>query len=241
MPMTPDDDLHAGHRSRLRTRFVAEGLDGFEDHQVLELLLFYAIPRRDTNEIAHLLLTRYGSLSAVLEADPADLAATPGIGEAAASLLALVPAMTRRYAMDRARQDRTVLDSTERAAAFAVPLMAGRTEEVFYVVCLDSRLRVLVPALVSEGMLDHARVEPRRAVEAALRHKAHSVILAHNHPNGKAKPSTADHAATRALCAAFDPIGIAVRDHLVIAGEEWYSFTRAGDLARSRDAKGTSS
>jgi len=224
------DNLHAGHRARLRRRFLDEGLDAFEDHQVLELLLFHAIPRRDTNELAHLLLQRYGSFSAVLEADPVDLSRTAGIGDAAATLLSLVPGLTRRYAVDRTRQERNTLTTSEQAAAFLVPFMAGRTEEVFYVVCLDTQCRVIVPALIVEGLPDRAHVEPRQAVEAALRHRAHSVILAHNHPTGQARPTTADHRATQALVTAFGAIGIAVRDHLIVAGEQWYSFSRAGDL-----------
>jgi len=224
------ENVHVGHRARLRRRFVEEGLDAFEDHQVLELLLFFAIPRRDTNELAHLLLRRYGSFASVLEADPLDLASSEGIGEAAATLLSLVPALTRRYSVGRARQARHTLSTSERAAEFLVPFMAGRTEEVFYVVCLDTQCRVIVPALVSEGLLDRAHVEPRAAVEAALRHKAHSVILAHNHPTGRARPTTADHRVTERLVAAFGAIDIAVRDHLIVAGEDWHSFALAGDL-----------
>jgi DNA repair protein RadC len=232
------ENLHTGHRARLRRRFLEEGLDAFEDHQVLELLLFYAIPRRDTNEIAHLLLKRYGSLSAAFEADPIDLAQTEGIGEAAGTLLSLVPALTRRYSVDRARQERHTLTTSERAAEFLVPFMAGRTEEVFYVVCLDTQCRVIVPALVVEGLPDRAHIEPRQAVEIALRHKAHSVILAHNHPTGQAKPTTADHRVTQTLVNAFSAIGITVRDHLIVAGEEWYSFARAGDMPSMKPAGG---
>lgn len=224
------ENLHAGHRARLRSRFLAEGLDTFEDHQVIELLLFYAIPRRDTNELAHLLLKRYGSFSAVLEADPVDVAKTEGVGDGAATLLALVPALTRRYLVDRARHERHALTTTERAAEFLVPFMAGRTNEVFCVLCLDTQCRLIVPALVEEGLPDRAHVEPRQVVEVALRHRAHSVVLAHNHPTGQAKPTTADHRVTQAVVAAFSAIGIAVRDHLIIAGEQWYSFARAGDL-----------
>lgn len=183
------NNLHEGHRTRLRKRFREEGLDAFDDHQALELLLFFAIPRRDTNELAHLLLRRYGSFSALLEADPVDLAQTEGVGEAASTLLSLVPTLTRRYSLDRARQERHTLTTSERAAEFLVPFMAGRTEEVFYVVCLDTQCRVIVPALVVEGLPDRAHIEPRQAVEVALRHKAHSVILAHNHPTARAKPS----------------------------------------------------
>jgi DNA repair protein RadC len=234
-------NLHAGHRSRLRKRFFEEGLDAFEDHQVIELLLFYAIPRRDTNEIAHLLLRRYGSLSGVLNADPVDLAQTEGVGQAAATLLSLVPSLTRRYSLDRVREGRYPLTTTERAAEFLVPFMAGRTEEVFCVVCLDTQCQVIVPGLVAEGLLDRAHIEPRQAAEVALRHKAHSVILAHNHPTGRAKPTTSDHRATQALVSAFEAIGIPVRDHIIVAGEEWYSFSQAGDLASNKPPGGEKS
>jgi len=223
-------NLHAGHRARLRRRFLDEGLDTFEDHQVLELLLFYAIPRRDTNEVAHMLLRRHGSLSGVLDADPKDLADNEGIGEGAATLLALIPAVARRYQHDRCQHRQSSLKSTEQAAEFIVPLMVGRANEVFYVVCLDTQLRVIVPALVSRGSVSQAHVEPRRVVEASLRHKAHAVILAHNHPTGTAKPSTADHGVTKTLVDALGLIGIRVLDHIIVAGESWFSFSRAGDL-----------
>jgi DNA repair protein RadC len=224
------ENVHEGHRARLRRRFTEEGLDGFEDHQVLELVLFYAIPRRDTNEIAHLLLRRFGSLSGVLEADPADLSHVEGVGDGAAALLSLLPALTRRYYIDRVHQVRHALTSSERAAAFLIPFMAGRTQEVFYVVCLDTQSRVIVPALVAEGLPDRVHVEPRQVVEAALRHKAFAVILAHNHPTGQAKPSTADHRVTQRLCDAFSAIGVGVRDHIIIAGDDWFSFALSGDL-----------
>jgi len=222
---------HSGHRARLRKRFFEEGLDAFEDHQILELLLFFAIPRKDTNEIAHLLLRRYGSFSGVLDADPHDLAETEGIGEAAAALLSIVPSLTRRYSIDRTRHERHLLNTSERAAMYLVPFMAGRTTEVFFVVCLDARCQVIVPGVVTEGLLDRAHVEPRQAVEIALRNKAHSVVLAHNHPTGQAKPTTADHRVTQSLVNAFGAIGIPVRDHIIVAGEDWYSFSRAGDMA----------
>ncbi len=232
-----EKNLHGGHRNRLRRRFQTEGLDSFEDHQILELMLFYALPRRDTNELAHLLLRRYGSLANVLEADPADLAKTDGIGEVAATLLSLIPPLTRRYLVDRTSQPRHQLSSTERAAEFLVPLMAGRSEEVFYVVCLDTQCRVIVPAIVSEGSIDRANVEPRAVVEVALRHRAHSVILSHNHPTGTPRPTTADHRVTRTLVGALGAIGIAVRDHIIVAGEEWFSFVQAGELPKQETSQ----
>lgn len=195
--------------------------------------MFFAIPRRDTNDLAHLLLNRYGSFSGVLDADPKDLARTEGIGEVAATLLSLIPAVARRYQHDRCEHRESSLDSSEKAAEFIVPLMAGRTEEVFYVICLDTQLRVIVPALVSRGSVNRAHVEPRHVVEATLRHRSHAVILAHNHPTGNARPSTADHYVTKTLVDALGLIGIRVLDHLIVAGEDWFSFSRSGELPES--------
>jgi len=222
--------LHKGHRDRLRLRFLKEGLDSFEDHQVLELLLFQAIPRRDTNPISHKLMQRFGSLSAVLEADPKDLAAVEGVGANAAAFLSMIPHVTRRYFYDRIRHSRKTLNTSEAAAEYLVPLMAGRSEEVFYVICLDSQLRVLYPALISEGTVKDALVHPRKVAEAAVRHKAASVILAHNHPAGSARPSAHDHKLTRNLVQALGGINVHVVDHIIVAGEVIYSFQREGTL-----------
>jgi len=224
------EKLHGGHRERLRERYLREGLDNFEDHQVLELLLFQAIPRLDTNPVAHRLIQRFGSFSAVLEADPKDLAAVEGVGSNAAAFLSMIPQMTRRYFLDRIKHTRKPLNTSEAAAEYLVPLMAGRSEEVFYVICLDSQLRVLYPALISEGTVKDAFVHPRHVVEAAVRHKAASVILAHNHPAGSAKPSTHDHKLTRNLVQALGGINIQVVDHIIVAGDLIYSFQREGTL-----------
>src|SRR5665648_913180 len=151
--------MHEGHRSRLKNRFIEEGLDGFEDHQILELLLFYAIPRRDTNELAHALIHKYGSLSGVLEADPKDLGSIPGLGENSAVLLALIPSLARIYLKDR-WGTRPVLNSTAKAGEYILSLFAGRTYEVFYVICLDAQHNVIYPALVHEGTIDQAPVYP---------------------------------------------------------------------------------
>lgn len=225
-----EGQLHTGHRKRLRERFLKEGLDSFEDHQVLELLLFQAVPRLDTNPIAHKLMKRFGSLSAVLEADPKDVASVEGVGENAAAFLSMLPHVTRRYFHDRVKHSRKPLNSSESAAEYLVPLMAGRSEEVFYVICLDSQLRVLYPALISKGTVKDALVHPRHVAEAAVRHKAASVILAHNHPAGSAKPSSHDHKLTRSLVQALGGINVQVVDHVIVAGELTYSFSREGTL-----------
>lgn len=232
MNTAESSNIHDGHRARLRSRFLNDGLDGFEDHQVLELVLFFGIPRADTNPIAHRLMRRFGSLSAVLEADPKDLASVEGMGEKAAAFLTLIPQVTRRYFHDRVGRDSPQLTNSETVTEYLVPLMAGRPEEVFYVLCLDSRCRVLVPALLAEGTVKEAHVHPRHVVEEALRHRAASVTLAHNHPAGTAKPSNADHQLTTVLVRALGAIGIPVLDHIIVAGERTYSFVREGVLPK---------
>lgn len=221
--------MHEGHRNRLKRRFLEEGLDGFEDHQILELLLFYAIPRRDTNEIAHSLIDKYGSLSGVLEADPKDLTATSGLGENSTVLLTLIPSLARIYLKDRWGV-RPTLNSTARAGEYVLTLCAGRTYEVFYVICLDAQHKVIYPALVHEGTIDQAPVYPRMIVETALRHKAHSIILAHNHPGGSPSPSPQDIEVTKKIRTALESISISVLDHIIAAGERYVSCTEKGLL-----------
>ncbi|MDD4753065.1 MAG: DNA repair protein RadC [Desulfitobacteriaceae bacterium] len=221
------DRLHEGHRRRLKNRFLEEGLDGFEDHQVLELLLFFSIPRRDTNDTAHQLLKKFGSLTGVFDADPKDLAKTAGIGESSSILLSLIPSLSRRYSLDRWGK-RPVLDGTAKAGEYILSLFAGRTYEVFYIICLDSQLGVIFPALLNEGTINQAPVYPRVIVETALRHKAHSVILAHNHPGGSTKPSQQDIEVTKRVKNALESIEISVLDHIIAAGSRYVSLAEKG-------------
>lgn len=223
-------DLHMGHRERLRNRFLNEGLDGFEEHQVLELLLFHVIPRRDTNQLAHLLLQRFGSLSAVLECNAKDLQAVPGIGQQAAFFLALIPPLTRRYLNSRRNREKPTLDHPSRCRQYIIPLMAGRTEEVFYVLSLDNQCRLLFADPVSQGTVNEAYIHPRVVVETVLRHKATRVILAHNHPTGSLKPSSSDLQITRTLVQALAAIGVLVLDHLIVGGDSALSFAEEGLL-----------
>ncbi|MFZ5975028.1 MAG: RadC family protein [Bacillota bacterium] len=217
------EEMHEGHRKRHKERYLTEGLEGFKDHEVLELLLYYSIPRRDTNEIAHTLLKKFGSLNAVLDADPSELEATAGVGIHSAILLSLVPAIARRYDI-AAIGDRPQLDSTARAGEYAMALLKGIPVERFYLICLDAQCRVTYAALLQEGTINQAAVYPRMVVETALRHRAHSLIIAHNHPGGALKPSKADIRVTRAVMDAVKPLGIDVLDHIIVAGRGYFSF-----------------
>ncbi|WP_010250360.1 RadC family protein [Acetivibrio cellulolyticus] len=221
--------MHEGHRKRLKMRFLKDGLDSFEPHQVLELLLFYSIPRKDTNELAHELLSKYGSLSGVFEADPKDLSQISGVGESTAFLLSLIPQLSRRYFNDK-WGEKPELNSSTKAGQYAVSLFAGRTYEAFYIICLDSQNKVNYSELVHEGTINEAPVYPRLLVEAAIRHKANSVILAHNHPGGSLNPSRADIEATRTICNALESISIKVIDHIIVCGGKYYSFAENGRM-----------
>jgi DNA repair protein RadC len=224
-------NVHEGHRKRLKERFLREGLDNFEAHQVLELILFYSIPRRDTNEIAHELLKKYGSLANVFEADINDLIKTPGIGENSAFILSLIPSLARRYFKDK-WGSKPVIDSSSKAGQYAVSLFAGRLYEAFYVICLDAQNKVNFPVLLHEGTINESPVYPRLVVEAALRHQANSVILAHNHPGGSLKPSQADIEVTERIRTALESISIRVIDHIIVAGDKYVSFAEMGLMHR---------
>lgn len=219
--------MHEGHRQRLKSRFYKEGLDGFESHQVLELLLFYTIPRRDTNELAHKLIEKFGSFSGVLEAPEEELKCFVGLGENSASLLKLVPELARIYMKDKWR-DKPSLDSSKKAGKYAVSLFAGIKYEVFYVICLDSQNRLNHSTPVNEGTINEAAVYPRLIVEAALRHQANSVILAHNHPGGTLRPSSADISITKRICKALEGISVNVVDHVIVSGEKYISMAEKG-------------
>ncbi|MCG8501462.1 MAG: DNA repair protein RadC [Firmicutes bacterium] len=218
-----DKNLHKGHRQRVKARYLAEGLDAFEDHQVLEMLLFYSIPMRDTNELAHKMIKEFGSLAGLFEADPKDICNRCGISENTAILVSLIPSLARRYFKGK-WGNKPVLSSASKAGEYAVSLFTGRTYEVFYLICLDAQNRVNHAALVHEGTINEAPVYPRLIVENALRHQANSVILAHNHPGGSLKPSDADIKVTKNIKSALEAISIKVYDHIIVAGDQYVSL-----------------
>lgn len=221
--------MHEGHRERVKKRFLNEGLDSFEDHQVLELLLFYAIPRKDTNELAHTLINKYGSLSAVFEADPVELATTIGISDNSAVLLSLIPYLSRYYLKDKWSKNE-IIDSSTKAGKYLLDLFAGRNYEMFYLICLDVQNKVINASLVHEGTVNEVHIYPRIIVETALRYKANSVILAHNHPSGSMEISMADEEATKKIKLALNAISIQVMDHIIVAGNHYVSFAEKGIL-----------
>lgn len=220
------ESIHAGHRERIRERLRTAGLSAFSEHEVLELLLTYAIPRQDVNPLAHELIATFGSLNAVLDADESELLRVKGMGRQAALLLTMMPQLLRRYQLS-ALGERPVIVTLRDAREYCAPLFIGASEEHIYMICLDQAGHVLHRTLLHTGTVDQVVLHPRTVVETAIRHNAHAVILAHNHPSGIADPSQADLDITGRISAALYMIGIKLVDHLIFAaGGDAFSILR---------------
>ncbi len=220
------DSVHSGHRGRMRRRFLETGLNGFQPHEVLELLLFYGIPRRDTNEIAHNLLSRFGSLHNVLTADPQDLMQEPYISENAAVLLALFRAVSQYDA--GAQMIGKELDTYCKVCKFFLDLYLFEEREVIRAALLDEKLRVMRCEVVAEGHPSAAQMTVRQLTELAYRANSNTIILAHNHPRGTAKVSGEDIAATRHLVPILQQCGITLVDHVIVSGDQAVSMREQG-------------
>ena len=218
--------LHDGHRQRLIQRFLEEDLDNFEPHNVLELLLFYAIPRKDTNELAHVLMDTFGSLKGVFDAPYEELIKVTGIGPNTAALLKLVPSLTRTYYSSDARS--IILDTSEKSGEYFLPYYIGQTEEVVRLACLDAGGKVISNQILHRGSANAAEVNLRKIVNIALRNNAMGVILAHNHPGGLPLPSEEDVATTKSIREALMPMGILLMDHIIVAGQDYVYMARSG-------------
>ena len=219
---------HSGHRDRLRGEFLARS-ESFPDHKVLELLLFYALPRQDTNPIAHDLLERFGSLEGVLDAPPEALAQVKGVGDRSAVLFKAVKELARRYAAGRSRIGNLI---TTNYAAYEIlhPLFFGGRNERVYLLCLDGKKKLLGCAKLGEGNVNAAEVTPRGVVETALNHNAARVILAHNHVSGLALPSDEDKATTLYLQTLLSQVGVLLDDHLIFVDDDMVSLKDSGLL-----------
>ena len=219
--------VHKGHRERLKARFLETGLDSFTDVQALELLLFYAIPQKDTNPIAHALLDRFGSLSQVLDAPLEALKKVPGISDHSASLLRLVTELARIYQVDSAQRTE-VLTSLDACGRYLVPRFFGRKVETVFLLCLDAKCKVLCCREIGEGSVNAASISVRKVVEAALSANATTVVLAHNHPSGVALPSADDVQTTRRIAAALSAVEVKLIDHIVVAEGDFISMVQSG-------------
>ncbi len=227
-PATPSAP-HAGHRARLRARFEEGGDAGVADYELLELLLFRSIPRRDLKPLAKALIARFGGVADVLSAPRARLVEVDGVSEAVAIDLAIVAAAGRRMARDRVMH-KPVITSWSALLDYCRTHMADAPREQFRVLFLDKRNRLIADEVMSQGTVDHAPAYPREVVRRALELNSTAVILAHNHPSGDPTPSSADVEMTREIINAARPLGVMVHDHIVVGRERVASFKALGLL-----------
>lgn len=216
-------NVHAGHRERMKSRLRDMGSSGFDRHQLVEILLFFGIPRRDTNELAHRLVETFGTLSALFDAPYEELMRVQGMTANAATLIRLCDELMEECQRERFSADR-VLDTTEKLANYILPRFVGAQTERVLLVCLDNRGRVLADGVLSEGSVNSSEINIRQALQLALRCNATMAVMAHNHPGGQPTPSRADLEATMAMAKALAVADIRLADHLVVAGNEYVSM-----------------
>lgn len=218
--------VHQGHRARVKEKFLDNGFHGMHPHEILEFLLFFSIPRGDTNPIAHELIATFGSITEVFDAPIEELIKIKGIGESSAILIKSVPQFAREYAQGQNLNNR--ITTTYEAGNHLVPKFIGRTKETFFVTMLDNKSHIIKDVLVSEGTVNQVSVNVRKVVELSIKYQAVKVVMAHNHPKGFAFPSTSDEYTTYKIRDALNLIGIELFDHLIVVEDDYVSMRDSG-------------
>lgn len=212
-----------GHRDRLRARFREAGADALADYELLELVLFRAIPRRDVKPLAKELLRKFGTFAEVVSAPPSRLAEVAGLGDTAVTELKVVQAAAQRLARGEVRR-KPVLSSWSAVLDYCRAVMAFSDREQFRLLFLDKRNQLIADEVQGTGTVDHTPVYPREVVKRALELSATAIIMVHNHPSGDPTPSAADIAMTKSVMEVAKPLGIAVHDHIIVGREGHASF-----------------
>jgi DNA repair protein RadC len=226
-----DAMLHSGHRDRVRQKFLQHGLDAFSDHEVLELALFFAIPRNDVNELAHRLIERFGSLFNVLNASAIELQQTDGVGEAASALLTLIPQIERKCQISLSSRFRqTPIMNAADAAKLLQPFFLNQLKEVFYGLTLNNAQQQLSLRKLFTGSVSETSVSIREVMEFAIQDRATGLIIAHNHPSGVPFASQGDISQTDRLQDALKIIKVRLNDHIIFAHNEWTSMRETQTL-----------
>jgi DNA repair protein RadC len=220
-----------GHRQRLRERFLSAGLDGFQDYEVIELLLTLGTPRKDCKEMAKSALARFKTLQGVMEASIAELCEVDGIGPKNSFGLKLIKAVSDRY-LEKKLINKTAVSNSKELFDYLYHNIRDKVREHFKIIFLDSKNRVISTETHSMGTLTASSVYPREVLDSALRHKAAALIFAHNHPSGDPKPSPEDFAITQQLVFSGKVMGITVHEHIIIGDNCYYSFADQGHIAR---------
>ena len=225
----PHKPSYFGHRERISEKFAAAGLDSFLDHEILELLLTYAVPRRDTKPLAWALLKKFGTLASVFDADENQLTQVDGIGTGAARFLRLIRAVFKKYSLDEVKETVSIR-TPQQVLEYCKASLAGKKEECLEIIYLSVRNTVMSTQVVASGLIDRVAVSPRKIVECALAAKASAIILVHNHPSGDATPSQEDISLTQDVIQAAALFGILVHDHIIVGKGSHYSLKANGKI-----------
>lgn len=225
-----ESNSHSNHRERVRKKFAEFGFDGFYDHEVLEMMLFYAIPRCDTNPIAHALLDEFGTLAQVLDADVDSLKKVDGIGESAAVYLSALGKIVGRYNRSRWEDTKSAFANVTSAGLWCADYIGNETEEVFALICLDTQKQVKKQVILARGVVDKVHVDVRKIAQHVVSVNAKYIVLCHNHPSGILQPSYEDIEMTGKLIAALKPLEIEIIDHFVVSGRGFTSMAERGLL-----------
>ena len=212
---TPVKNPHAGHRKRLRERYARSGMEDFAPHEVLELLLTYASPRIDVNDQAHALIDRFGSVAGALDALPEELCEVKGIGPETVGFLTMLPAVFRRYALDKVTPMKS-MDTLAKIGEYLMALYTGVTFERVYLLLLNNSMGLIDCEHLADGSINSADVNVRRIAELALFKHASGVVLAHNHPRGLAIPSGNDYQITQDVESALETLGVPLLEHIIV-------------------------
>lgn len=221
--------IHDGHRNRMRERFWVSGFNAFQPHEILEMLLFYAIPRRNTSEIAHRLMNHFGSLSAVLDAPMQELVRIEGISRNAATLITMIAPLFREYTNDKFPKKPQLLTTTERLKNVILPLLDNLPNEAVALVCMDGKFKHLDSSIIAHGSVSAVDINTRLILQRALLFNASVVVLAHNHPSGLPNPSHADVAATLKINHALSMAEIRIWDHIIVGENKVVSMRSLPD------------
>ena len=229
-----EESIHSGHRGRLKRLYEEYGIDALSDHEVIELLLYYSIPRKDTNKIAHELLNSFGSLENIFAAPMSALVKVNGIKSNSALLIKLLPDIAVRIEKSKSRNV-TRLQTPAQIGDYLMPYFANRVTEAVMFLALDSKQRIVCCKQISEGNFNSANINIRLIIEEALKYNAAYIILAHNHPSGTALPSLADINTSKDIYAICQSIGVVFYDHLIFAGDDFVSFAESGGMKKFLD------
>ena len=229
--MQNNDNIHKGHRQRMRREMIEQdSLDQMSEHRLLEVLLFYGIPRRDTNPIAHELLKKFGTLTAVFEAEVEELKSVKGMTENAATLIKTIMPLARRYQDDKFKAG-SVFENIDELGRFLMRKYMGRKNEAFAITCLDTKGKLLGFDILAEGTPDTVEVSLRDVAAVVIKHNASVAIASHNHVATSAVPSNRDIEMTIKLKETIETLGTTLLDHIVISGDDYVSMRQSAEFS----------